>query len=216
MGNYYFVNDKYDELYHYGVRGMKWGVRHDPDRSGSFRGRYYRRHANAVQRDIDSFKGHTNGIYTRSGKQVVSKKDVSDTIKGLEKVRDKSLAKADRADARKANRKPLSRGKKIAIGGAVVVAAGLTAYGAYKVSKIRSKNITAVETWLLKNGRSSLDKFADGTVTNRTVKRSNTLLGPRLDVTFDTYTRNMYAPSSRSVSTIGSKARALRRTSRYI
>lgn len=37
MGEYYI---KYpDELYHYGVKGMRWGIRHDPERSGSGRSR---------------------------------------------------------------------------------------------------------------------------------------------------------------------------------
>lgn len=93
---------KPDELYHYGVKGMKWGVRHDPISKGSLRGRLYRRHAASVQKDIDSFKGHENGFYTKSGKQIMSKKDVSDSVRGLKSVRDKSLAKADQADARKA------------------------------------------------------------------------------------------------------------------
>lgn len=100
----YRLIDKEAYLMHYGVKGMKWGVRKDRN-SGSLMGRLHRNSAKAVQRDIDSFKKHRNGLHTKSGKEVVSAKEVSDTIKGLEQVRNKSLRKAERADRRAAHRR---------------------------------------------------------------------------------------------------------------
>ena len=151
-----------DELYHYGVRGMRWGHRKAvPSAAGTAR-------------------------------------------------RAQNMTPEQQSAIRK------QRAKKAAVIGATVAVAAVGTYGAYKVSKIRSKNTTAVETWILKNGGSSLSKYKDGTVVNRTVKRSKTLLGPRLDIVTDTFNRNMYAPSSREVKQIGSNARAIRRSSKYI
>ena len=105
-----------DELYHHGIKGMKWGVRRyqNPDGTLTQAGqkRYYGR-ADRIQKDIDSFKGHENGIYTKSGKQAMSSKEVSDSVKALENLRDKAKAKGDKkreADAWKG----LSRKEKLA------------------------------------------------------------------------------------------------------
>lgn len=118
-----------DYLMHYGVKGMKWGVRHDPElkrygaredaksykynKSGesgwkgakraakakkqSLRSRYYNRKTNSIQKDINSFKGHENGISTKKGKQVLSSKDVKSITKSLEKERDKASKKANQS-----------------------------------------------------------------------------------------------------------------------
>lgn len=186
-----------DYLIHYGVKGMKWGVRHDPEIVGrqSLRKRYYNRKANALQRDIDSFKGHENGISTKSGKQVLSKKDVSDITKSLQTEKDKALNKANTpllTDKQK------QTAKKIAIGAAVVAGVGLAAYGGYKVSAIRSYNKASVAKFLEKhtdvraavaNGGSfkyqmntpgitgGMNRFSMST---NATKAKNTILGPQL------------------------------------
>ena len=107
--------------------------------------------------------------------------------------------------------------KKAAKVGAIVAGAALAGYGAYKVSKIRSTNTVAVETWLLKNGYSSTTKYADGRVNSQLVKRSSTLLGPRLDVNRSNYSKK-YGFEDSYDFIVGSKAKPRRvaTKSRYV
>lgn len=161
--NYYFSEPREDELYHYGVRGMKWGVR----------------------------KQQPISVGRRRSSQQMS----------LEQQKAARRAKI----------------KKAAKVGAVVAGAALATYGVYKVSKIRSANTTAVETWLLKNGYSSTTKYADGRVNSQLVKRSSTLLGPRLDVNRSNYSKK-YGFEDSYDFIVGSRAKPRRvaTKSRYV
>lgn len=145
-----------DELYHYGVKGMRWGHRKVEPRSlseryYSFRANRYKKHANAVQKDIDSFKGHEKGIKTNSGKVLLSAQDVKDSVNALKSVRNKSLAKFKKYEnkaesSRKAynaknesSKSKMSTAKKMAIGAgiaAAVVGTGVAVYG-IKTGKIK-------------------------------------------------------------------------------
>ena len=48
---------------------------------------------NAIQKDIDSFKGLENGIFDKRGRMLLSADDVKTTLTGLEHVKQKALAK---------------------------------------------------------------------------------------------------------------------------
>ena len=47
----------------------------------------------AIQKDIDSFKGHENGIYAKNGKMLLSKADVQQSVKGLSDLKAKHAKK---------------------------------------------------------------------------------------------------------------------------
>lgn len=90
------------DLQHHGIKGMKWGVRRYQNADGSLTAagqkRYYGK-ADAIQRDIDSFKGLEGGLRTKSGKEVLSSQKVGEMVKGLETARDKARAKGDKKRA---------------------------------------------------------------------------------------------------------------------
>lgn len=124
MAVYYIGSVPYsDELYHHGIKGMHWGVRHDYDPKGpstmnriGMASAKVKRIGNAVQATgiskgigviKDIFGGNASG--TKNG-SAASQSQAKETIK---KRRIKSAVKI----------------------GAAVAGAGLLAYGAYKVGK---------------------------------------------------------------------------------
>lgn len=110
---YEFIRES--DLTHHGIKGQKWGIRRFQNEDGSLTAagekRYYGK-ANAIQRDIDSFKGLEKGIYSKSGKMLLSSSDVKKSVSALEAQRDKARAKGDAKrtiDAAKAKKKNIRK-----------------------------------------------------------------------------------------------------------
>lgn len=94
-----------NELMHYGIKGMKWGHR-----------RYVADKVKGYQKDIDSFNPYAKtGIKTKTGKIVLTAQDVHDSIKALERDRDKRAdkfgRKYDEQAAREKSRKAKTKNK---------------------------------------------------------------------------------------------------------
>lgn len=117
-----------DELYHYGVPGMKWGHRKGPT---SLSGTGHRAMAGIY--------GMNQRFYNKTGNKALASMNAQ--------ARNRSLKKAADADAAKANvssEQRRARVKKAAKVGAAVAVTALAAYGGYKAYKLHGEATTSL------------------------------------------------------------------------
>ena len=118
-----------NELYHFGVKGMKWGVRRNRANlggNGSFRTRRLQRAVNANDRDVRSLKS------AGYKKEAAAVKAVGDKNRAMLVKSQAHDAAKNTPEAQAARKEKL---KKAAIIGTAVVGTTLAAYGTYKASK---------------------------------------------------------------------------------
>ena len=145
------------ELYHFGIKGQKWGLRRFQNEDGSYKpgaeGRYYQGYSDTKgsiygKRTYRKAIRETNKTY-RANKRFINKsKDYTDEekrdLKSNEKYLHKQALKDIKNDYSKTTDAQISKEKmkKAAVVGAALIGTALVAYGAYKVSNnmIANKN----------------------------------------------------------------------------
>lgn len=104
-------------LYHYGIKGMRWGIRRYQNEDGSYtsagKKRYLSDKTEKIQRDIDSYKPFTKtGIRTKSGQMVLTPDEIKRSMSSLYEIKKKKEEKYGKKWDEKASEQALKDARK--------------------------------------------------------------------------------------------------------
>lgn len=139
-----------DELYHYGVPGMRWGHRKGPTSL-----------AGTGHRAMAGVYGINQRFYNKTGNKALASMNAQ--------ARNRSLKKAAAADVQKQQRinspehqARVAKVKKAAKVGGAVAATALAAYGGYKLSKLQKSASNSLAQKSIERGRKLVNEGFEG------------------------------------------------------
>lgn len=216
-----YIVIKGDELYHHGIKGMKWGVRRYQNADGSLKAAGRKRYTEGGPK---SFKGNLHRLAAKNYElnEKTYEKMGNKTLASMNRAaKENSLKKAEAADAEKAKRisekQPLTdeeraaRNAKIKKAAIAAGAVAATAALAYVGHKYVSKKMDAAEKAVIDVGKKNVDRAFNNW---QTVNDNSTIAKSVGDKLYDNGRKDEAAKYWSSAA--GSRAKARQLGDRYL